>query len=718
MSEVFAGKTLLLVEDEALIALNEQALLEKHGFTVVTVHNAEKALQTVENSDIDLVLMDIDLGPGKIDGTEAAEAILATHNLPIVFLTTHTEKEMVSKVKGITRYGYVLKSAGEFVLVESISMAFELFEAHESLKTENRERKIAEQKAEETAEFYRHLMENSIDAVYLLSETGRVLAVNSVACRMIGYSRAELLKLTIDDIDPNYPSRQFVEFWNGQPEGATILFESLHRHKNGALIDVEVNGIFFLLNGEKYLYGVARDIRERKRSELALKESEEKYRRIFNNSPDLISEVDFDTYIILSCNPAMALAFGKRPEELEGQDVRHIVPPEIFRTREIYGLKALETGEIQIFEDERNGRHFQNTFIPVEHIGRRIVQTITADITDWVRVQQQLKDAEQSFRSLAESAGVAITVIQDDQLRYVNSTAADISGYSKEEMRQGGIGKMLERIHPDDRGMVQLRYEEWRNSQPEDDSEPVSFPPLDYRHVREDGKIIWIEAFTSIIQYEGAPAMLVIHNDITERKNAEQHQKFLMKELNHRVKNNLLLISSLISMKNDEAGDSVDLSDLQRRIDAVRIIHEQLNRSKDITVINLRDYITELLSSIFSFARRKVGTELRIDVEALPTKTAIAVGLILNEVATNALKHGFTDDTESLFTVTFEAEPEARMYSMVISNNGRPFPQNIDVDHPDTMGLRLVSALVNQIDGSLQLQKKPCTVFSIRFPME
>ncbi|MGC9311778.1 MAG: PAS domain S-box protein [Sediminispirochaetaceae bacterium] len=718
MSEGLAGKTLLLVEDELLIALDEQALLQKHGFRVVTVHNAEKALQTVQNTDIDLVLMDIDLGPGKMDGTKAAEAILAVKNLPIVFLTNHTEKEMVSKVKGLTRYGYVLKNAGEFVLVESISMAFELFDAHEQLKAENQERKIAEQKMEETAEFYRHLMENSIDAVYLLSETGKVLAVNSVACRMIGYSREELLNLTIDDIDPNYPSRQFVEFWEGRPEGATILFNTVHRHQNGYPIDVEVNGIFFILNGEKYLYGVARDIRERKRSELALKESEEKYRRIFNNTPNLISEVDFDSFTILSCNPAMARAFGQTPEGLEGKDVRLIIPPDVLRTRESYGLKALETGEIQIFEDERNGRHFQNTFIPVEHDGRRIVQTITADITDWIQTQQQLRDAEQSFRSLAESAGVAITVIQDDELRYVNSTATDISGYSKEEMRQGGIGKMLERIHPDDREMVLSRYQERRSSRLKNDSETLSFPPLEYRHVREDGKIIWIEAYTSIIQYGGAPALLVIHNDITERKNAQQYQEFLMKELNHRVKNSLMLISSLISMKNDEVGDSVDLSDLQRRIDAVRIVHEQLNRSADISSINLRDYITELLSAVFSFARQKVRTELRIDVESLPTKTALAVGLILNEIATNALKRGFAADTKPLFSVAFEAELEAGMYTMTISNNGRPFPREIDLDHPDTMGLRLVAALIDQIDGSIQLQKEPAPVFSIRFPME
>src|SRR6056297_2448822 len=119
---------ILLVEDEALIAMQETATLEKHGFEVEAAYSGEKAVErTLHNQDISLILMDIDLGSG-IDGTEAAQVILEHNNLPIVFLTSHSEKEVVEKVKGISRYGYVLKNSGEFVLVESVTMAFELFE--------------------------------------------------------------------------------------------------------------------------------------------------------------------------------------------------------------------------------------------------------------------------------------------------------------------------------------------------------------------------------------------------------------------------------------------------------------------------------------------------------------------------------------------------------------------------------------------------------------
>ena len=123
-------RRILIVEDEAIIAMNEAAILQRHGYDVVTASSGTKAVATVAaDPHIDLVLMDIDLGPG-MDGTEAARTIPSSRELPIVFLTGHAEREMVERVKSITRYGYVLKSAGEFVLVEAVATAFELFEAH------------------------------------------------------------------------------------------------------------------------------------------------------------------------------------------------------------------------------------------------------------------------------------------------------------------------------------------------------------------------------------------------------------------------------------------------------------------------------------------------------------------------------------------------------------------------------------------------------------
>ncbi len=238
-------KRILLVEDDAIIALSEEKILQRSGYRVMTVHTAQDAIEKVREAEIDLILMDIDLGPGKMNGTDAAEIILEEKEIPIVFLTNHAEKEMVDKVKGITRYGYILKNSGRFVLLESIAMAFELYNSY--LEIRERERR------------YDDLIRNLDDIIYNLDvETGEFGYISPVFTRILGYTKEELLNLTVDDIDPNYPSKKFIEFWNNKPEGSSQLFETFHKTKDGTHLRMQVNGIFLIHDGEKYLFGVSR----------------------------------------------------------------------------------------------------------------------------------------------------------------------------------------------------------------------------------------------------------------------------------------------------------------------------------------------------------------------------------------------------------------------------------------------------------------------------
>ena len=135
-------KTILLVEDEVLLAMTGKMQLEKYGYFVRTVTTGEKAVEAVEtSSDIELILMDINLGTG-IDGTQAAELILQDHNIPVVFLSSHTEPEVVEKTEKITSYGYVVKNSSITVLDASIKMAFKLFDA--STKEKEKEAALRE----------------------------------------------------------------------------------------------------------------------------------------------------------------------------------------------------------------------------------------------------------------------------------------------------------------------------------------------------------------------------------------------------------------------------------------------------------------------------------------------------------------------------------------------------------------------------------------------
>ena len=126
-------KTILLVDDEILITMTVKMSLEEYGYNVITANSGKEAVAAVDKTPgIDLILMDIDLGKG-IDGTEAAQMILETHDLPLIFVSSHTEKEIVEKTEGITSYGYVVKNSSITVLDASIKMAFKLFNSNKKV---------------------------------------------------------------------------------------------------------------------------------------------------------------------------------------------------------------------------------------------------------------------------------------------------------------------------------------------------------------------------------------------------------------------------------------------------------------------------------------------------------------------------------------------------------------------------------------------------------
>jgi len=162
--------------------------------------------------------------------------------------------------------------------------------------------------------------------------------------------------------------------------------------------------------------------------------------------------------------------------------------------------------------------------------------------------------------------------------------------------------------------------------------------------------------------------------DVTDRKRLEEQlksaveeQKALMIEMNHRVKNNLAILSSLIHLKQSELEGDVDLSNLSHQIDAVQLVHEKLCHSEQATSISLPEYLNDLLLSLFS----SHNVEIDFDAQDLivSSKMAVSLGLIVNEVATNALKYGFTDQSKALFELkgSVAAEKKSRYTSSILA---------------------------------------------------
>lgn len=328
-------KTILLVEDEFIITMVEKKLLENFGFNVLTAATGEDAIEVFKNNDtIDLVLMDIDLGDG-IDGTEAATTILKERPVPIVFLSSHTEPEIVEKTEKITSYGYILKNSGTTVLDASIKMAFKLFDAQQKMN----ERDERLQRAEIMAGFgnweldlTRNIFNASEGALLIYGLTENELSAEIVQkCPLPGY-RAMLDSALRDLIEQKAPYD--VVFEIRRPNDGNLAF--IH---SIAKYDIARNCVT----------GIIHDITERKRVEDALKNSELKYRSLIEHSSDVVFCVDQNgEYKFV--NQVFASTFGKTPEYFIGKTFWDIYPKEHADHRQAVSLKVFATGESQSTE--------------------------------------------------------------------------------------------------------------------------------------------------------------------------------------------------------------------------------------------------------------------------------------------------------------------------------------------------------------------------------
>ncbi|HOV39776.1 MAG TPA: response regulator, partial [Spirochaetales bacterium] len=269
------GKSILLVEDEALVALTEKKVLETEGYQVTLATNGETAVDYVRNNQgpVDLILMDIDLGKG-MDGTEAAQEILNYKDIPILFLTSHTEREYVQKAEKISSYGFVVKHTGDLVLVASIQMAFRLVEANRKVARELEER-IRVEEALRKSEFQLQRAElASRSGNWELDLSRGLMSGSRGAGKIYGLNGNSFQYEVVKNIPlPEYRPlmdqalRDLIQ--NGKPYDVEFQIQSAD---TGEIKDI--HSVAFYDKDQNAVFGVIQDITSLKKVEKALKENE------------------------------------------------------------------------------------------------------------------------------------------------------------------------------------------------------------------------------------------------------------------------------------------------------------------------------------------------------------------------------------------------------------------------------------------------------------
>lgn len=319
---------------------------------------------------------------------------------------------------------------------------------------------------------------------------------------------------------------------------------------------------------------------------------------------------------------------------------------------------------------------------------------------------------------------------------FIEGEIEEITGYDREDFLSGRV-KWGEIIAPEDMPSIRENIQKLASND-EYSSE------IEYRICRKDGETRWV---TQILQKlpensESPGDIQGIIRDITERRAAEETLKKIdearIKEIHHRIKNNLQVISSLLSLEAEKFSDKKMLEafrESQNRVTSMAIIHEELYKGNEIDTLDFAAYLRKLTADLLnSYSIQKENIELKLDLEniCLGMDTAIPLGIIVNELVSNSLKHAFPEGTEGEILISLgrtdsfipdTGNPEMAEcvngknlpIKLIVADNGKGIPEGINLKTTESLGLQLVGILIDQIDGCIELKRGKGTEFTILF---
>ena len=502
-------RTILLVEDDALIAMAEVRALQTHGFLVLTVPSGERAIEAVKNNEhIHLILMDINLGAG-MDGVQAAAMIIEDHDIPVIFLSSHTEEDIAAKTEKITSYGYVVKDSGMAVLVASVKTAFRLHEAHRKL--------IEKDKALRDSELKAVALINAVEeSVWLFAPDGTVLAANTTAAARLGTGIDELVGNKALSLVPPHiivsRQRSIAEVIR------TGVLTRLEDERDGTVFEHSFYPVRDSGGNITAVASFSRDITERKKMEKDLKESEERYRSIFESNLDGVLLTQPDGSILSANRRACEMLRMTEEEIIRAGRAGVVVDDERLRAAIAERAKTGKwRGELTV--RRMDGSTFSagvssNVFTAADGTTRTAM--VIHDVTERKQTEQVLAESKARLDLALQSASMGVwhwDLIEDR--RTFDDQVCRLLGIEPATFT-GGADEFFDVVHPEDREMLKaaLTGTIERNA-PYEPEYRVVWPDGSVRHIAARGRLVRDdtnrpERINGIIW------------DVTDRKDAEE----------------------------------------------------------------------------------------------------------------------------------------------------------------------------------------------------
>ncbi len=465
---------------------------------------------------------------------------------------------------------------------------------------------------------------------------------------------------------------------------------------------------------------------ERYSAKKKLKQSKQKFKRLFDTSFDAI--LILGEKELINCNRRAEELFRCSCEELKDSSLSSFFPsqqPSGILSKAVGAEKVKQAfrGKDQFFEWQfkRNDGTCFDAEVSLIHMplnGENYIQAIVRDITERKEKDRLLKKNMKLFSQLFENSPIGLVLLNaDHKITQINTSFSQIFGYQLSEIE----GKELDPL---------LAPTELRDEARNITNETMGGDSFQVETVRQhkDGSTVPVLVATVPVEIEeDVVALFGIYVDISKRKEAEQQledqleeKKILLAEIHHRVKNNLAVISGLLELQKDNAEHEEAyerMQDSQSRIKSMALIHEQLYQMELFSSLQFDEYVQNLGETIeSSFIKNVTKISLSYDTEPveLDMDQAIPCGLLLNEILTNAFKHAFPGQEEGKVKISLHENNE-RIITLKVEDNGIGIPKDIKQGKNGSLGMKLIHTLTQQLGGNLEITGNSGSCFTLNF---
>jgi PAS domain S-box-containing protein len=576
----------------------------------------------------------------------------------------------------------------------------------------------------------RALLSASADPSFLLDAELTILAVNDVARGSIGLRSRDIVGKHFFDFFPSDDSerrRSLVD--EAVRQAKPVRFEDSHDGRNYE------HDMVPIADGQGCVIRIAvstRDVTQQKLMESTLRNTSRFLRQILESSRTVAIIGTQTDGPILFWNAGAESILGYSSDEVVGK--RTLV--------DFIANAGVEGQSLQAALDDvvASKRVMSKEFPFVHRSGEAVwmkvslspqvdpeegvlgVLAIAEDITQRLASQRQTEHAEQQLSLLAFTLNCAkdafVITDMENIILYVNQSFLDTYGFTEEEL----IGRNVEFVRPEEFSMEVARAIR-------EGTRGVGWSG-EVINRRKNGELFPVELWTSVVRDDAgrSVALVGVAREITERKRVDekikaslQEKEVLLKEVHHRVKNNLQVISSILSLQGEkvENQEVLDiLRETQNRVRSMALVHEELYQSDTLSRVDIGDYVRRLSTTLFhSYRPEGVDVHLELDIGDIrvPVDDAVPCGLIINELVSNALKYAFAGRKRGKVAVIFHEEGENFVLRVV--DNGVGVPRGLDLNTAETLGLQLVATLTRQLRGSIECVRRRGTTFTMTFPI-